>query len=413
VTGPVTVLPVLGLPEVVAGDDVGALVVTALGPGGLAEGDVVVVSSKLVSKALGLRASRGSEGSGVPGGSRDALVLEESVRVVAERRTADGVTRVVEAAAGPVMAAAGIDGSNTGPGDELLLLPRDPDRCARDLRSSLLARSRMPSSAPLAVVLSDTAGRPWRAGLTDFALGSAGLRVLLDHRGEMDADGRVLSVTARAAADEIAAAADLVKGKADGVGAAIVRGLPSTWFEGEQGSGAAQLVRTGPGDWFATGHVEAVRAALGIRPGSPESEEVGIRAVGLETFADVVRRVVAVTLLHDEDASVDLQIVEGDEPSARAHGARGAGVADGAHGAGVADGGVGGVGGVGADAGIGAEAADGAHSAEVALGAVDDFALGRLAQRLEVAAAGEGLRAVLGPGPTAEHTLTARLVPGS
>ncbi|MFW5474665.1 coenzyme F420-0:L-glutamate ligase [Knoellia sp. CPCC 206450] len=397
VTGPVmpvTVLPVLGLPEVVAGDDVAGLVLEALGPSGLEVGDVVVVSSKLVSKALGLRAS---------GGSKDALVLEESVRVVAERRTADGMTRVVEAAAGPVMAAAGIDGSNTGPGEDLLLLPHDPDSCARELRSSLRDRFGMPSTAPLAVVLSDTAGRPWRAGLTDFALGSAGLRVLLDHRGESDVDGRRLAVTARAVADEIAAAADLVKGKADGVGAAVVRGLPSSWFEDEigsaatvsdaavadpavvdhtvfdaavsgaepSGSGAAQLVRTGPGDWFAMGHVEAVRAALGVQPGSPESEQVGIRAVGLETFGEVVSRVVAVTLLHDEDASVDLQVIEGGESSTQ-----------------------------------------GTASAEVTMGAGDDFALGRLAQRLEVAAAGEGLSVSLGAGPTAGHTVSARLVPG-
>ena len=386
--GPVTVLPVLGLPEVVAGDDLAALVCEALGPDGLETGDVVVVSSKLVSKSLGLRAS---------GGPKDALVLRESLRVVAERRTAEGVTRVVEAVAGPVMAAAGVDGSNTGAGEDLLLLPHDPDRCAHDLRSSLLERWGMPSHSPLAVVLSDTAGRPWRAGLTDFALGSAGLRVLLDHRGEPDVDGRLLAVTARAIADEIAAAADLVKGKADGVGAAVVRGLPLVWFEGESGSGtvgssatgsgaagsgapaslaaaagAAQLVRTGPGDWFALGHVEAVRAALGIRPGSPESEQVGIRAVGGETFGDVVGRVVAVTLLHDEDASVDLQVIDGGQPSTW-----------------------------------------GTASAEVTLGAFDDFALGRLAQRLEVAAAGEGLVVSLSAGPTAEHTITARLFPSS
>lgn len=396
--GPVSVLPVLGLPEVVAGDDLAALVLDALDPSGLEPGDVVVVSSKLVSKALGLRAS---------GVHKDALVLQESVRVVAERRMAEAVTRVVEAAAGPVMAAAGVDGSNTGAGEDLLLLPHDPDRCAHDLRSSLLERWGMPSHSPLAVVLSDTAGRPWRAGLTDFALGSAGLRVLLDHRGQPDVDGRLLAVTARAVADEIAAAADLVKGKADGVGAAVVRGLPLVWFEGESGSGtvgsratgsgaagsgapvslaagsgapaslaaaagAAQLVRTGPGDWFALGHVEAVRAALGIRPGSPESEQVGIRAVGGETFGDVVGRVVAVTLLHDEDASVDLQVIDGGQPSTW-----------------------------------------GTASAEVTLGAFDDFALGRLAQRLEVAAAGEGLSVSLGAGPTAEHTIIARLVPGS
>ncbi|GAA4109876.1 coenzyme F420-0:L-glutamate ligase [Knoellia locipacati] len=375
-TRALSVLPVLGLPEVESGDDLAELLAVALSADGVLAGDVVVVSSKVVSKALGLRAV---------GATKSDLVRGESVRVVAERTAGEHVTRVVEAVAGPVMAGAGIDASNTGPSDALLLLPRDPDACARDLRSALLARLGMPSGAPLAVVLSDTAGRPWRAGLTDFALGSAGLRVLLDHRGEVDVDGRVMSVTARAVADEVAAAADLVKGKADGVAAAVVRGLPASWFtvegaavdvtgesetEGvgpELAPGAAQLVRTGPGDWFAMGHVEAVRAALGVAPGSPDSEAVGIRSVGAETFADRVSRVVALTLLADEDASVDLEVT--------------------------------------------AETADRDAAAVVTLGAADDFALGRLTQRLEVAAASEDLVAALSGAPTAEHTVSARLTP--
>ncbi len=357
---PLSVVPVAGLPEVQAGDDVGLLLVEALGPEGLASGDVLVVSSKIVSKALGLRAS---------GSDRSGLVRDQSVRVVAERRSGEGVTRVVEAVAGPVMAAAGIDASNTGPSAELLLLPHDPDACARDLRSALLSRAGMPSRSPFAVVLSDTAGRPWRAGLTDFALGSAGLRVLLDHRGETDVDGRVMSVTSRAVADELAAAADLVKGKADGVAAAVVRGLPETWFlvgDDEFDCGAAGLVRTGPGDWFAMGHVEAVRAALGVVPGSAESEQVGIRPVGLEPFADRVSRVVALTLFEDEDASVDLEITS---------------------------------------------VADGGAEAVVTLGATDDFALGRLVQRLVVSAATEDLTAEVLGAPTDEHTVAARLSP--
>ena len=380
-TRPLSVLPVLGLPEVESGDDLAELLLAALGTDGVLAGDVVVVSSKVVSKALGLRAV---------GSSKSDLVRGESVRVVAERTAGEHVTRVVEALAGPVMAGAGIDASNTGPSDAMLLLPRDPDACARDLRSTLLSRLGMPSSAPLAVVLSDTAGRPWRAGLTDFALGSAGLRVLLDHRGEVDVDGRVMTVTARAVADEIAAAADLVKGKADGVAAAVVRGLPSSWFpvagavvdEGSGGvldganvqdadrelaSGAAQLVRTGPGDWFAMGHVEALRAALGVAPGSSDSESVGIRSVGAESFGDRVSRVVALTLVADEDASVDL--------------------------------------------GVTPETAGDGAAAVLTHGAADDFALGRLAQRLEVAAASEDLVAVLTSAPTAEHTVSARLSP--
>ncbi|MEO7270058.1 MAG: coenzyme F420-0:L-glutamate ligase [Knoellia sp.] len=363
-TRPLSIIPVLGMPEVRRGDDVAVLLVAALGEVALEPGDVVVVSSKIASKALGLNAV---------GSDKSELVLGESVRVVAERASGDRVTRVVEAKAGPVMAAAGIDASNTGPSELLLLLPRDPDACARTLRSGLLSLSGMPPSAPLAVVLSDTAGRPWRAGLTDFALGAAGLRVLLDHRGEVDADGRLMSVTARAVADEIAAAADLVKGKADGVAAAVVRGLPESWFlepsdsaAGEVGdefaSGARGLVRTGSGDWFALGNVEALRQALGVAPGTADSVAVGIRSVGAEPFGTRVARVVSLTLFADEDASVDLEIDE-------------------------------------------------EISATVTLGATDDYALGRLSQRLEIAAASEDLHVTVTGEPTAEHTVTATLSP--
>jgi coenzyme F420-0:L-glutamate ligase/coenzyme F420-1:gamma-L-glutamate ligase len=400
VTRALTIVPVLGLPEVVAGDDLARLILDALDEP-LQAGDVVVVSSKVVSKALGLTAA---------GDDKAALVLDESVRVVAERMTGDRVTRVVEAAAGPVMAAAGIDASNTGPSGALLLLPRDPDACATDVRSALLAQSGMPAGAPLAVVLSDTAGRPWRAGLTDFALGSAGLRVLLDHRGEVDADGRLMSVTARAVGDEIAAAADLVKGKADGVAAAVVRGLPESWFvaawfpaavasadsaarattsadvvgsapvasadsaaratTSADATGARGLVRTGAGDWFALGHVEALRAALGVQPGTADSESVGIRSVAPESFADRVARVVALTLFEDEDASLDLEITsEGDWPAYEA------------------------------------------VVATVTLGASDAYRLGRLTQRLEVAAVSEDLRASTIGEPTPEHSITVTLSP--
>ncbi|MFW5469417.1 coenzyme F420-0:L-glutamate ligase [Knoellia sp. CPCC 206435] len=358
-TASLTIVPLLGVPEVSEGDDVAALLLAALGPGGLAAGDVVVVSSKVVSKALGLRAA-GSVG-------RVEVVLSESRRVVAERASGDQVTRVVESLAGPVMAAAGVDASNTGPSGALLLLPHDPDACARDLRSSLLSQAGMPSGAPVAVVLSDTAGRPWRAGLTDFALGSAGLRVLLDHRGEADVDGRVLAVTARAVADEIASAADLVKGKTDGVAAAVVRGLPRSWFEVLDdgcGSGAGDVVRVGAGDWFAMGHVEALRAVLGVDPGSADSEAVGIRSVAPEGMSERIARVVALTLWADEDAGLDLELV------------------------------------------------DGSHHAAVAvltLGASDAFRLGRLTQRLEVAAASEDLATVGWGKPTAEHSITVTL----
>ncbi|KGN37988.1 coenzyme F420-0:L-glutamate ligase [Knoellia aerolata] len=372
-TSPLTIVPLLGVPEVRAGDDVAALLLAALGSQVLAAGDVVVVSSKVVSKALGLRAS----GAGAAADKAE-VVLRESHRVVAERVSGEQVTRVVESLAGPVMAAAGVDASNTGPSGELLLLPHDPDACARDLRESLLSQAGMPSSAPVAVVLSDTAGRPWRDGLTDFALGSAGLRVLLDHRGEGDVDGRLLAVTARAVADEIASAADLVKGKADGVAAAVVRGLPFAWFEGEGGelpSGAADLVRTGAGDWFALGHVEALRAALGVAPGSADSDAVGIRSVGPETLSARMSRVVALALWADEDASLDLEILDVPEASAD-------------------------------DEPIGEEPLAAVALAVVTLGASDAFRLGRLSARLEVAAASEDLTLFAWGEPTAENTVS-------
>ncbi len=285
--GEVRVLPVLGIPEVREGDDVAALVVAACAAAGLdvLAGDVVVVSSKVVSKALGLWV-----------GSRDEAVRSSTRRVVAERATNAHVTRVVEAVAGPVMAAAGVDASNTGGREEVLVLPERPDESAAELLDAL-ANAVGLRPADLAVVVTDTAGRPWRGGQVDFALGSAGLRVLDDLRGSVDADGRPLGVTARALADEVAAAADLVKGKQEHVPVAIVRGL-GRWLGGDEG--AARLVRTGPGDWFALGHVEAVRAALGVEAGSADSERVGILALHRETLHERVSRAARLAA-HGED----------------------------------------------------------------------------------------------------------------
>lgn len=284
---PMSVTALEGIPEVSAGDDLAALLVDALLAKGieLVDGDVLVVSSKVVSKALGL---------GAAGGDRDAVVLSQTRRVVAERRTSslssgDGaVTRIVESLAGPVMAAAGVDASNTGPAD-LLLLPHDPDGAARDLLDTVgaaWARATGNRAAPrIGVILSDTAGRPWRIGQTDFALGAAGVNVVDDLRGSVDADGRPLSVTVRCVADEAAAAADLVKGKDRRVGAAHLRGVAElvlTSIAAPAGSpieGARGLVRTGASDWFGHGTYEAVRAALGVQPGSADAIAVGIPGV--------------------------------------------------------------------------------------------------------------------------------------
>jgi coenzyme F420-0:L-glutamate ligase/coenzyme F420-1:gamma-L-glutamate ligase len=304
------VLPVSGLPEVVPGDDLAALIVSGVTAAGLdvVDGDVLVVSSKVASKAFGLVEA-----------DREAAVVAATRRVVAERALDDGrVTRVVESAAGPVMAAAGVDASNTGALDGVLLLPEDPDGVC----VSLLERLRLAFEVQrLAVVLSDTSGRPWRMGQIDFALGAAGLFVIDDLRESSDADGRTLSVTTRAIADEIAAAADLVKGKAARVPVAVVRGVGEfvTGSVGDQGG--RSLVRTGPEDWFATGAAEAVRAALGVAPGSELAERVGIPSIAEEPAALRVRRAVAVALAGQAlgegvgvDVGKDALVVTGGDP---------------------------------------------------------------------------------------------------
>jgi coenzyme F420-0:L-glutamate ligase / coenzyme F420-1:gamma-L-glutamate ligase len=174
----------------------------------------------------------------------------------------------VQSAAGPVMAAAGVDASNT-PEGTVLTLPRDPDAAARHLR----ARLRALGAPRVAVVVSDTAGRAWRRGQVDFALGCAGLVVVDDLRGTPDSSGQVLEVTERVLADEVAALADLVKGKTGGVPAAVVRGLAALVTE-DDGPGAACLLRDPTSDWFRLGHVEAVRAALGAPAGAVEPPSV-------------------------------------------------------------------------------------------------------------------------------------------
>ena len=295
---PVTLTPLLGFPEVKEGDDLADLVLKALQHNGitLIDGDILVVSSKVASKSMGLSA---------PSAQQADVVLSQTVRVVAERRTASGVTRIVESVAGPVMTAAGVDASNTADESILLTLPEDPDAVAAEIRSGVQSGWATISGAHLrlGVVLSDTAGRPWRIGQTDFALGAAGIRVLDDLRGSSDANGRVLSVTERCVADEIAAAADLVKGKTNGIPAAHIRGLSRYVLEREPAPGAKDLVRTGPGDWFSFGAVEAVRAALGVKPGSPTASGVGIPSIEPEEPTERAGRALRVALLTCPDAS--------------------------------------------------------------------------------------------------------------
>jgi len=204
----VCVIPLTGLPEVRPGDDLGALLGEAVGrAGGLEQGDVLVVAQKAVSKAEG----RVEQTDDVVG-----TILREARGV--RRRRGDLV--IAETKHGFVCASAGVDNSNT-PGDGwIVLLPEDPDGSAAGIRSALGERF---GQAP-AVIVSDSFGRAWRQGTTDVAIGVAGMRPLLDLRGDHDARGYELSSTMIAVADELAGAAELVMGKASGIPAAIVRG---------------------------------------------------------------------------------------------------------------------------------------------------------------------------------------------
>ncbi|MGW0858546.1 coenzyme F420-0:L-glutamate ligase [Streptomyces sp. NPDC002690] len=237
-----------GLPEVRAGDDLAKLIAAA--EPGLADGDVLLVTSKIVSKA---------EGRIMEATDREAAIDAETVRVVARR----GTLRIVENRQGLVMAAAGVDASNT-PAGTVLLLPEDPDRSARAIRDGL----RDTLGVEVGVVVTDTFGRPWRAGLTDVAIGAAGVRVLDDLRGGTDAYGNPLSATVVATADELAAAGDLVKGKAAGLPVAVVRGLGHVVAPDgapEEPAGARALVRVAADDMFRLGTSEAVREAVTLR----------------------------------------------------------------------------------------------------------------------------------------------------
>ncbi|MFH8728798.1 coenzyme F420-0:L-glutamate ligase [Streptomyces termitum] len=233
-----------GLPEVTPGDDLAKLIAAA--EPGLADGDVLLVTSKIVSKA---------EGRIVAADDREAAIDAETVRVVARR----GTLRIVQNRQGLVMAAAGVDASNT-PAGTVLLLPEDPDASALRIRTGL----REALGVDVGVVVTDTFGRPWRSGLTDVAIGAAGVRVLDDLRGVTDSHGNELNVTVVATADELAAAGDLVKGKATGLPVAVVRGLPHV-VAGDAEPGARALVRSAEGDMFRLGTSEAVREAVALR----------------------------------------------------------------------------------------------------------------------------------------------------
>jgi coenzyme F420-0:L-glutamate ligase/coenzyme F420-1:gamma-L-glutamate ligase len=239
VAEPYSVWAVEGIPEIRAGDDLPALLLRAIPDA--QDGDILVVSSKIVAKA---------EGRMIAAADREQAITDETVRVVATRASSTGVTRIVENSLGIVQAAAGVDASNV-PAGHVLLLPVDPDASARRIAEAFRDRG-----SRVGVLVTDTLGRPWRVGQTDAAIGAAGVRVVDDLRGTRDAAGRPLDVTVPAVADELAAAADLVKGKAASLPVAVVRGLGHLVADLDA-PGARTLVRSAEQDMFRLGSDEA------------------------------------------------------------------------------------------------------------------------------------------------------------
>lgn len=228
-----SIFPIAGIPEVHRGDDLAGLIAQA--EPGLLDGDVVVVTQKVVSKAEGAMTQIDPDD---PRGHK-AIVEAQSVRIV--RRRGDLI--ISETRHGFVCANAGVDLSNVDEG-WAALLPEDSDRSARRIRDGLRAAL----GVEVAVIVSDTFGRPWRQGLTDVAIGCAGIQAVVDLRGTEDSRGRVLQVTEVCVVDELAGAAELVMGKATGVAAAVVRGVDPQWLG--RGDVRSQVVRSPQEDLF-------------------------------------------------------------------------------------------------------------------------------------------------------------------
>ncbi len=248
------ILPVFGVPEVTRGDDVAALIAAAAP--WIADGDVVVITSKVFSKAEG-RVLPAPEDPEERDAFRRRLIAEEAVRVLAVK----GRTWITENRLGVVQAASGVDASNVSP-DTVALLPEDPDGGAAAVRDGL--RERL--GVTVAVLVTDTMGRAWRTGQTDAAIGAAGMEVLHGYAGATDAYGNDLVVTEIAVADELAGAADLVKGKLGGVPVAVVRGFAVREPAADSPLATARgLVRPGEDDLFHTGVELARRQALLVR----------------------------------------------------------------------------------------------------------------------------------------------------
>jgi coenzyme F420-0:L-glutamate ligase/coenzyme F420-1:gamma-L-glutamate ligase len=297
-----------GIGEVVAGTDLATAIVTAtaadsLGP--LRDGDIVVVTSKIISKA---------EGRIQPASQRAELITSESRRTVARR----GDTRIVRTHGGLTMAAAGVDASNVS-AESILLLPHDPDTSAAALREQLVAATGL----RLGVIISDTAGRPWRMGQTDYAIGVSGVQVLQNYVGARDTYGNELQVTAMAVADELAAAADLVKGKLRGRPVAVVRGLGG--LVSGTDSSARELLRDPGRDMFSFGSQEAVLAAALAATGQRDRYEELVALDSAERTSqllagarlgkdaeDLLRAIMSVDLTSTQGFELDSPLLETD-----------------------------------------------------------------------------------------------------
>jgi coenzyme F420-0:L-glutamate ligase/coenzyme F420-1:gamma-L-glutamate ligase len=252
----ITIFAPAGIGEVEVGADLAALVVSAVDghpEGPLRDGDMVVITSKIVSKAEGRVASAAD---------RAQAIAAETARTVARR----DATRIVRTTRGLTLAAAGVDNSNVAQGS-ILLLPTNPDDSADRLRNELTARS----GVRLGVLISDTAGRPWRVGQTDHVIGAAGIRVVERYTGSRDQYGNSLQITAMAVGDELAAAADLVKGKLSRLPVAVIRGLDRLVIDDAEN--ATSLLRPDSADLFRYGSREAVLAAVLEATGQAERYE--------------------------------------------------------------------------------------------------------------------------------------------
>jgi len=302
--GRIEILPVTGLPEFRPGDDLTGAIATAAP--WLRSGDVVVVTSKVVSKCEGMIYHVRGDAEQREA-ARRWLVGEESTRVLASFRS----TLITENKLGVVQAAAGVDASNVDTG-ELAMLPTDPDASAKALRDGL--RERL--GVEVAVLVTDTMGRAWRIGQTDAAIGSSGLRVLHAYAGQHDTHGNELAVTEVAVADELAAAADLVKGKLSGVPVAVVRGMSIV----DDGSTARDLVRPADEDLFRLGTAEAIaqgrREAVLLRRSVRDFAETPVdpdamrRAVGVALTAPAPHHTKPVRFLWLRDTALRTRLLD-------------------------------------------------------------------------------------------------------